>query len=30
MITFITNVKGAQDLEALGGSPGLFDPLFQG
>ncbi len=30
MITFITNVEGAQDLEALGGSPGLFDPLFQG
>ncbi len=30
MITFITNLEGAEDLEALGVSPDLFDPLFQG
>ena len=29
IITFITDVEGAEDLEALGANPGLFDPLFQ-
>ena len=29
MMTFVTNVEGAESLEALGVEPGLFDPLFQ-
>ena len=29
MITFITDVEGAEDLEALGVTSGLFDPLVQ-
>jgi hypothetical protein len=29
LMTFISNVEGAEDLEALGAEPGLFDPLFQ-
>lgn len=29
MMTFITDVEGAEDLAALGAEPGLFDPLFQ-
>lgn len=29
MMTFMTNVEGAENLEALGVELGLFDPLFQ-
>lgn len=29
LTTFITDLDGAEDLDALGMSPGLFDPLFQ-
>jgi hypothetical protein len=29
LMTFISNVEGAEDLEALGAEPALFDPLFQ-
>jgi len=29
MMTFISNVEGAENLGALGVEPGLFDPLFQ-
>lgn len=29
MITFITGVEGAADLERLDGTAGIFDPLFQ-
>jgi len=28
MMTFISNVEGAENLESLGVEPGLFDPLF--
>jgi hypothetical protein len=29
LMTFISNVEGVEDLEALGAEPALFDPLFQ-
>jgi len=29
MMTFISNVEGAENLDALGVEPGLFDPLIQ-
>lgn len=29
MMTFVTNVEGAESLDAIGAEPGLFDPLFQ-
>jgi hypothetical protein len=29
MMTFITKVEGAENLEALEVEAGLFDPLFQ-
>jgi len=29
LMTFITNVEGAENLDALGVEPGVFEPLFQ-
>jgi hypothetical protein len=29
MMTFVSNVEGAESLDAIGAEPGLFDPLFQ-
>ena len=29
VMTFISNVQGAENLDALGVEPDLFDPLFQ-